>query len=216
MTALSPEALLETLRWRYAVKAFDPDRRIAPELWAALEEALVLTPSSYGLQPWKFLVITGAELRAELRPFSWNQSQITDCSHLVVLLRQRTVSAADADRLINATASCRGLDPASLEPYRQMIHKDLIDGPRSQTIGSWAANQVYIALGNLMTAASLLGVDTCPIEGFSPSDYDRILELEDSPYQSAVVCACGYRSTDDKYASLAKVRYPAADLIEHR
>jgi nitroreductase len=216
MTALSPEALLETLRWRYAVKAFDPDRRIAPELWAALEEALVLTPSSYGLQPWKFLVITGAELRAELRPFSWNQSQITDCSHLLVLLRQRTVSAADADRLINATASCRGLDPASLEPYRQMIHKDLIDGPRSQTIGSWAANQVYIALGNLMTAASLLGVDTCPIEGFSPSDYDRILELEDSPYQSAVVCACGYRSTDDKYASLAKVRYPAADLIEHR
>jgi nitroreductase len=216
MTALSPEALLETLRWRYAVKAFDPDRRIAPELWAALEEALVLTPSSYGLQPWKFLVITGAELRAELRPFSWNQSQITDCSHLVVLLRQRTVSAADADRLINATASCRGLDPASLEPYRQMIHKDLIDGPRSQTIGSWAANQVYIALGNLMTAASLLGVDTCPIEGFSPSDYDRILELEDSPYQSAVVCACGYRSADDKYASLAKVRYPAADLIEHR
>jgi nitroreductase len=216
MTALSPEALLETLRWRYAVKAFDPDRRIAPELWAALEEALVLTPSSYGLQPWKFLVITGAELRAELRPFSWNQSQITDCSHLVVLLRQRTVSAADADRLINATASCRGLDPASLEPYRQMIHKDLIDGPRSQTIGNWAANQVYIALGNLMTAASLLGVDTCPIEGFSPSDYDRILELEDSPYQSAVVCACGYRSADDKYASLAKVRYPAADLIEHR
>jgi nitroreductase len=216
MTALSPEALLETLRWRYAVKAFDPDRRIAPELWAALEEALVLTPSSYGLQPWKFLVITGAELRAELRPFSWNQSQITDCSHLLVLLRQRTVSAADADRLINATASCRGLDPASLEPYRQMIHKDLIDGPRSQTIGSWAANQVYIALGNLMTAASLLGVDTCPIEGFSPSDYDRILELEDSPYQSAVVCACGYRSADDKYASLAKVRYPAADLIEHR
>ena len=216
MTALSPEALLETLRWRYAVKAFDPGRRIAPELWAALEEALVLTPSSYGLQPWKFLVITGAELRAELRPFSWNQSQITDCSHLLVLLRQRTVSAADADRLINATASCRGLDPASLEPYRQMIHKDLIDGPRSQTIGTWAANQVYIALGNLMTAASLLGVDTCPIEGFSPSDYDRILELEDSPYQSAVVCACGYRSTDDKYASLAKVRYPAADLIEHR
>ncbi|MFZ9752427.1 MAG: NAD(P)H-dependent oxidoreductase [Cyanobium sp.] len=204
------------MRWRYAVKAFDPDRRIAPELWAALEEALVLTPSSYGLQPWKFLVITGAELRAELRPFSWNQSQITDCSHLVVLLRQRTVRAADADRLINATASCRGLDPASLEPYRQMIHKDLIDGPRSQTIGSWAANQVYIALGTLMTAASLLGVDTCPIEGFSPSDYDRILELEDSPYQSAVVCACGYRSADDKYASLAKVRYPAADLIEHR
>jgi nitroreductase len=97
-----------------------------------------------------------------------------------------------------------------------MIQVDLIDGPRSQVIGAWAANQVYIALGNLLTSAALLGVDTCAIEGFSPPDYDRILQLDSSDYQSCVVCACGYRSDDDKYASLAKVRYTAADLIEHR
>jgi nitroreductase len=176
----------------------------------------VLTASSYGLQPWTFLVVTDAAIRAELRPHSWNQSQITDCSHLVVLLKKRTITAADADRLIQATASARGIEASVLDGYRQMIQVDLIDGPRSQIISQWAANQVYIALGNLLTSAALLGVDTCAIEGFSPADYDRILGLETGDYQSCVVCACGYRSADDKYASLAKVRYAASDLIEHR
>jgi nitroreductase len=147
---------------------------------------------------------------------SWNQSQITDCSHLVVLLRRRTITPEDAERLIAATASRRGLEPSVLEGYRQMIQSDLIEGPRSHTIGTWASNQVYIALGNLMTCAALLGVDTCPIEGFSPPDYDRILQLEESPFQTSVVCACGYRAADDKYAGLAKVRYAAAEVIEHR
>ena len=89
-------------------------------------------------------------------------------------------------------------------------------GPRSQQIGQWASNQVYIALGGFMTAAALLGVDTCPIEGFSPVEYDRILQLDGTGYRSSVVCAAGYRDPIDKYASLAKVRYPASELIEHR
>jgi len=214
--ATSSDTLLQALRWRYATKAFDPGRQIDAASWDALEQALVLTASSYGLQPWKFLVITDPALRAELRPHSWNQSQITDCSHLVVLLKKRVITAADADRLIAATAGDRGLDPSLLAGYRQMIQVDLIDGPRSQVIGGWAANQVYIALGNLLTSAALLGVDTCAIEGFSPPHYDRILRLESSDYQSCVVCACGYRSADDKYSFLAKVRYAAAVLIEHR
>ena len=212
----SSDTLLQALQWRYATKAFDASRRIEAETWQALEQALVLTASSYGLQPWKFLVITDPAIRAELRPHSWNQSQITDCSHLVVLLKKRLITAADADQLITATAAARGLDPSLLEGYRKMIQVDLIDGPRSQVIGAWAANQVYIALGNLLTSAALLGVDTCAIEGFSPPEYDRILKLEADDYQSCVVCACGYRSGDDNYASLAKVRYPATDLIEHR
>ena len=214
--ATSSDSLLQALRWRYATKAFDPGCQIDAPTWGALEQALVLTASSYGLQPWKFLVITDPAIRAELRPHSWNQSQITDCSHLVVLLKKRVITAADADRLIAATAGDRGLDPSLLEGYRKMIQVDLIEGPRRQVIGAWAANQVYIALGNLLTSAALLGVDTCAIEGFSPPDYDRILQLESSDYQSCVVCACGYRSADDKYASLAKVRYAATDLVEHR
>jgi nitroreductase len=208
--------LLNALRWRYATKAFDASRQIDTSTWDALENALVLTASSYGLQPWKFLVITDAAIRAELRPHSWNQSQITDCSHLVVLLKKRAITAADADRLIEVTAATRGIDATLLEGYRNMIQVDLIDGPRSQIIDQWSGNQVYIALGNLLTSAALLGVDTCAIEGFSPADYDRILGLESSEYKSCVVCACGYRSANDKYASLAKVRYAANDLIEHR
>lgn len=96
------------------------------------------------------------------------------------------------------------------------MRNDLVAGPRSQLISSWSANQAYLALGNLLTSAALLKVDTCPIEGFSPQDYDRILGLENTPYQSTVVCACGYRSTNDRYADLAKVRYPAVEVIEHR
>jgi nitroreductase len=208
--------LLAAQRWRYATKTFDPARRIPADQWQALEECLVFSPSSYGLQPWKFLVIDDPGLRQELRPHSWNQSQITDCSHLVVLLAQRTVTAADADRFVASIAAARGQELSALDTYRQMIQVDLIDGPRAADIACWATNQLYIALGNLMTSAALLGIDTCPIEGFSPAEYDRILHLEASPYRSRVVCACGYRSADDKYAGLAKVRYPASELIEHR
>ena len=213
---IAVDELLAAQRWRYATKSFDPTRRIPAEQWQALEETLVLTPSSYGLQPWKFLVIQDQALRQELRPHSWNQSQITDCSHLVVLLAKRTISAADADRFVASIAAARGQELSALETYRQMIQVDLIEGPRAAEIERWTANQLYIALGNLMTSAALLGIDTCAIEGFSPADYDRILNLEGSDYRSRVVCACGYRSADDKYAGLAKVRYPASELIEHR
>ncbi len=213
---IAPESLLEALQWRYATKVFDPERIIPAQLWSTLEQALVLTPSSYGLQPWKFLVVQDPGLRQELRPHSWNQSQITDCSHLVVMLCQRTIKAEDSERLINATAAARGVEASSLDGYRKMIQIDLIDGPRSQSIDRWSSNQVYIALGNLITAAALLSIDTCAIEGFSPPDYDRILGLEASDYRTCVVCACGYRSDADKYAALAKVRYSASELIEYR
>ncbi len=208
--------LSAALRWRYATKRFAAGRRIPVDTWAALEDALVQSPSSYGLQPWKFLLIEDTALRQTLRPHSWDQSQISDCSHLVVFLARRTIEPADLDRLIAATAETRGLAAEQLAPYRAMMQKDLIDGPRSAAIDRWASNQVYIALGTFLTAAALLGVDTCPIEGFSPADYDRILDLEGSPYRSCVVCAAGYRHPEDRYASLAKVRYPGETLIETR
>jgi nitroreductase len=212
--AFTPEQLAGALRWRYATKSFRAGARIPPATWSALEDALVQSPSSYGLQPWKFLVIEDPSLRTTLKPHSWGQSQITDCSHLVVFLARRTIEEADLDRLIQATAEARGLNPEQLAPYRGMMAKDLIHGPRSAVIDRWASNQVYIALGTFLTAAALLSVDACPIEGFSPADYDRILNLETSPYRSCVVCAAGYRAPEDRYAALAKVRYSAADLIE--
>lgn len=212
----SPADLLASLQWRYATKAFDSSRSIDAITWAALEQTLVLTPSSYGLQPWRFLVVQDPELRSRLRPHAWNQSQITDCSHLVVFLVRRSIELSDLDRLVERMATIRRTPAEKLQAYRQAMAKDLIDGPRSQAIGTWASNQVYIALGNFMTAAALLEVDTCAIEGFSPPEFDRLLDLEQSDYRSAVVCAAGYRDPADAYASQAKVRFDAAELIEHR
>lgn len=213
---VSSPVLLASLGWRYATKKFNSQRRISSEIWDALEQTLVLTPSSYGLQPWKFLVIDDPNLRAALQPFSWNQAQITEASHLVVFLARRSIEESDLDRLIAATAEARKQSPEQLAFYRELMHKDLVAGPRSAHIATWASNQTYIALGNFMTAAALLEVDTCPIEGFSPPDYDQLLSLEGTPYRSCVVCAAGHRSPDDKYASLAKVRFPGTELIEHR
>ena len=218
MTFIAPGSLIEAMRWRYAVKVFDPSRSIPADTWTALEEVLVLSPSSYGLQPWKFIVITDLTLRQMLKPYSWNQAQITDCSHLVVFLRQVSVNEQDLQRLLDRKASLRGTptDPGSNYGALDVMRRNLIDGRRGASISTWAANQVYIALGNFLTSAAVLGIDTCPIEGFNPADCHRILGLEDHRYEVVVMCACGYRSANDPYAQLAKVRFSASEMIEHR
>ena len=216
MTPTAPTALLDALQWRYATKRFDPAKKIPAADWATLEQALILTPSSYGLQPWKFLVITDPVLKAKLRPASWNQSQIEDCSHLVVFLGKEDITEADLDRFVARTAAVRGVAPESLAGYKGYMMGDLVNGPRHAVIGEWAARQVYLAFGNFMTAAALLGIDTCPIEGLEPAKYDEILGLKGTGYRTLAACPAGYRAADDKYASLAKVRYAAQDVIEHR
>lgn len=217
MTApLAPDALLAQLRWRYACKKFDPTRRIAPATWQALEEALVLTPSSYGLQPWKFVVVETPAVREQLVPASWNQRQVADASHLVVLCIQKHFGAAGIDRFVRRSAEVKGVPPESIEKYRTMMVRDVAEGPRSLRVNEWAANQVYIALGNLMTCAAVLGVDACPIEGFEPGKYDQLLGLAAQGLGSTVVCALGYRAADDRYATQPKVRFPANQVIERR
>ncbi|GLH69189.1 NAD(P)H-dependent oxidoreductase [Geothrix rubra] len=216
MTTTTPTSLLDALQWRYATKRFDPAKKIPAADWATLEQALILTPSSYGLQPWKFLVITDPVLKAKLRPASWNQSQIEDCSHLVVFLGKEDITEADLDRFVARTAEVRGVAPESLAGYKGYMMGDLVNGPRHAVIGEWAARQVYLAFGNFMTAAALLGIDTCPIEGLEPAKYDEILGLKGTGYRTLAACPAGYRAADDKYASLAKVRYAAQDVIEHR
>ena len=216
MTTTTPTSLLDALQWRYATKRFDPAKKISAADWATLEQALILTPSSYGLQPWKFLVITDPVLKAKLRPASWNQSQIEDCSHLVVFLGKEDITEADLDRFVARTAEVRGTSLESLAGYKGFMMGDLVNGARHAVIGEWAARQVYIAFGNFMTAAALLGIDTCPIEGLEPAKYDEILGLKGTGYRTLAACPAGYRAADDKYASLAKVRYAAEDVIEHR
>jgi nitroreductase len=206
--------LLEHLNWRYATKQFDPAKTIAPELWTALEDALVLTPSSYGMQPWKFLIVTSPELKTQLQPFSWNQSQVTDCSHYVVFAIKKNLTAEDVDRFMNRIAEIRGGNIDALAGYRNTIVSDLVDGARSFSINQWSTRQAYIALGNFMTSAALLGVDTCPMEGIEPVNYDRVLGLSARGFTAVVDCAAGYRSEADKYAALAKVRFPKSEVLE--
>lgn len=213
---LSPQDLLTALRWRYAVKLFDPARKIPAETWDSLETALQLTASSYGMQPWKFVVVQDPALRAELRAASWNQKQVTDCSHFVVFAHHPGVSEGDIRRFLDAFSAARGIPRESLDRYGQLIANDVITGPRAATIAEWTARQCYIALGNFMTSAALLGVDTCPMEGLSNTRYDQILGLDKTRFRTVVACAAGYRSPEDKSATAAKMRYPKDELFERR
>jgi len=215
MSTINPDQLLTRLKWRYATKQFDATKKIPAATWAALEETLVLTPSSYGLQPWKFLVITDAATREKLVPASWGQRQVADCSHFVVFVVKQKVSEADVDAFIRRTVEVRGGSAEALNGYRNMMVGDVVKGPRSPGATEWAARQVYIALGNFMTAAALLGVDTCPMEGFEPPKYDEILGLGRQGLTAAVACPAGYRAAGDKYAALPKVRFLPADVLVH-
>ena len=214
--SLTDTQLLESLSWRYAVKQFDPTKKIPDSTWKSLEELLVLTPSSYGLQPWKFLVIQSTNIRKQLTPLSWNQTQVENCSHFIVFLGKKTITENDIDRFIKRTSEVRGTPAESLAGYKKVILGDLVQGQRSKIIPEWSARQGYIALGNFMTCAALLGVDTCPMEGISPEGYDEVLGLKNSPFRTLVACAAGYRSADDKYQKLKKVRFPLSEVLEQR
>jgi nitroreductase len=215
MATVSTNTLLAQLNWRYATKKFDPARKIPAATWAALEQALVLSPSSYGLQPYRFLVITDPKLRETLKPLSWGQPQVTDASHFVVFARKITMTEADVTKFVNLTTDSRGMPRGSLQSYYDMMVGDLVKGPRSAWVNEWAARQTYIALGNLLTSAAMLGVDACPMEGFDPAQYDEVLGLPAKGYSTVCACALGYRAADDKYGTAKKVRYPAGELIEH-
>ena len=206
--------LLNALQWRYATKIFDATKIIPADVWSALEKTLVLTPTSFGLQPYQFLIVQDAAKRATLLPQSWGQKQVVDCSHFVVFTARTEMTAADVAKLIARISQVRGIPAEALNFYRDMMLGDIVNGPRGKVAHEWAARQCYIALGNLMTAAALLGVDTCPMEGLVPAEYDKILGLGGSGYKTVVACALGYRAEGDKYASLAKVRYEAADLVK--
>lgn len=217
MSTVESADILNALQWRYATKVFDPSRRISPEIWADLEASLVLTPSSYGLQPWKFLVVTDAELRESLVPHAWRQRQVADASHLVIMAVPKTFSEVELDANIMRMAEVRGGTPDALLGFKNMVMKLLVDGGLTQAeLQQWAKNQAYIALGQFMLAAALLGVDTCPMEGFVPEKFDELLGLSERGYTCAVLCPAGYRSENDRYAQLPKVRFKAEDVIEYR
>lgn len=214
--SLPSSQLVSALNWRYAVKKFDAERRIDSGIWADLEKSLVLTPSSLGLQPWKFIVISDPSLRGALSAASFGQKQPVECSHFVVFAVRRGLDESDVERHVRRTAAVRGVTPESLDKFRSMI-AGFIGRARDQgRLDQWQEHQVYIALGQFMAAAALVGIDTCPMEGIEPAKYDSILGLEGSGYATVVACAAGYRSADDKYAEVPKVRFAAEDVIVRR
>lgn len=211
MPDLTPTELLQRLNWRYAVKQFDAQRRIPDDVWQSIERGLILSPSSFGLQPWRFIVITDPDIKRQLPPISWHQTQPLDCSHMVVLAARKSLDTDYVDHFMQSVAATRGVPLASLSGYRNVILQSV-----EQSAGAhlhWNARQVYIALGQLMTAAAMLGVDSCPMEGLDFPAYDQLLGLSETPYTSVVGCALGYRNAGDKYASAAKVRFSDDELI---
>jgi nitroreductase len=209
---VAPETVLEQLKWRYATKKFDPAKKIAPDLWAKLEAAAIHAPSSYGLQPWKFVVVTDPAVRQKLHPVSWNQSQVLDCSHLIVFAAKNPPTPADVDAYMADISKVRGAPLAALDGYKGMILGSLsrMDAAAAHR---WAARQVYIALGVFLTACALAEVDACPMEGFQGDKYDEILGLKEKGLASVVMAAVGYRAADDEYATHAKVRFDASDVV---
>jgi nitroreductase len=213
MPIVLPETVVDQLRWRYATKKFDPVRIIPPDTWAALEQALVLTPSSYGLQPWKFFVVTDPGVKGQLPAHSWGQRQPQDCSHMVVLALRANLGEGDVDRYLARIGEVRGQSIESLAGFKRVMMGSLTDPELA--VNEWAARQVYIALGQFMACAALMGVDTCPMEGIDPARYDDVLGIGAHGYRTVVGCAAGYRAADDRYAQTPKVRFKTEDVV-HR
>jgi nitroreductase len=213
MPALNADDVMTQLRWRYACKKFDPAKKIPAETWSRLEDALVLSPSSYGLQPWKFFSVVDPATREKLLPFSWGQKQVVDASHLVVFAVKASVGAPEAEKLVALSAATRGIPASALDGYKNMMIGSLTRSTPEQ-VRDWMSRQVFIALGVFLSTAAMLGVDACPMEGFQPDKYDEILGLPAKGYHSVVLATAGYRAADDAYANLGKVRYPKAELFE--
>ena len=213
MSGIKPAELVERLRWRYAVKRFDATRKLDQATWQAIETSLVLTPSSYGLQPWRFVVVTDEAIKAQLPAISWNQKQPQDCSHMIVLAARKSMDESYVDRFMDSVAKTRGVPPESVAAYRNVL-VSTVNSTDGQHL-NWNARQVYIALGQLMATAAMLEVDACPMEGIDTAAYDKLLGLSSTDYTSVVGCALGFRHAEDKAATAAKVRFAASEVIMH-
>ena len=203
--------IIEALNWRYAVKTFDASKQLTDAQLSILTESLRLSASSYGLQPWKFIVVSNPEIRKKLRESAWNQPQITDASHLIVLA-VKNIDAAAVDAYMESVAKTRGVTMESLKGYGDMI-KGSFTGKSPETLKEWAARQVYIALGTLLMVAAHEEIDACPMEGFDAKKFDEILGLDKLGLKSKVLAAVGYRSAEDKSLALPKSRFSKEEVV---
>jgi nitroreductase len=205
--------IIEKLEWRYAVKKFDPTRKLTAEQLNKLLAATRLSASSYGLQPYKILVIEDPEVREKLKAASNNQSQITDASQLIVFARHAELGEKHVDAYMQNIADTRDISLDSLAGFSGMM-KQVVGQLGEAGTAVWASKQAYLALGTLLTAAAVEGIDACPMEGFNAAQYDDILELKEKGLSAVVIAAIGFRASDDKMQHARKVRKSLDDLVE--
>ena len=203
------------LNWRYATKKFDSSKKISKQEFAELLEVLRFSPSSCGLQPWKFIIVHDSVLRQKLRPHAHNQPQVTDADTLIIFCALKTMDEKYVKNYVDLMAKVRGVTKESLIGYEQMMLA-LIKSKNPEALSQWMKNQVYIALGFLLSECSHRKIDACPMEGFDHKKFDEILELPKEGLESVVLCAIGYRSVDDHYADLKKVRFNQNEVFIDR
>lgn len=203
---------IDSLGWRYAVKKFDENKTLSEDQINTLKEAFNLTATSYGLQPVKLLVIKNKEIQQQLVAHSWNQEQVVQASHLLVLCIPTVYKEKAADDYFDLIKKVRNTPDEILNPFRDFLTSD-VNTKSQEELFQWNKNQAYIALGNLLTVCAIEKIDSCPMEGFVPEKYDEILNLKDQNLSSILVLPVGFRAEDDYMKDLKKVRKSMTDAV---
>jgi len=203
---------IENLHWRYATKKFNPEKQVSKDDMETLLEAIRLSASSYGLQPYEVMVIEDPEVRAKLKPAAFGQPQITDASYLLVFAYNTNVDEHYLDEFIKNNSETRNKPVEDFQDLKEMIHNSVLTFTE-EVKHIWASRQVYIALGNLLSAAADLKIDVCPMEGFDSAEFDELLDLKSKDLKSVTLATVGYRSETDQLKDAKKVRKSKDELF---
>ena len=207
--------LIEALEWRYACKKFDTDKRISDTDLDTILDSIQLTPSSYGLQPIKVLLIETKELREQIKPIAWNQAQVVDASHLLVFCHYTALSESYVDQHVSLMANTRNLPIEKLQGFGTHV-KSSSATMDADHVNQWTGKQTYIALGQVLLSCALLKIDATPMEGFDRRALDELLDLSKDGLSASLLCPIGYRHAEDPYITLKKVRKTKDALFETR
>ena len=206
--------IIERLQWRYATKKFDPTIRLSSKKLSTLTQAFNLTATSYGLQPLRLLVMDDKAKKEELLPYTYEQRQVVDASHLLVICIEASTGPAEIKEYFDRVKDTRDTPENILAPFRKDLitrFKDL----EQDEVENWAINQAYLALGNLLTVCAVEGIDACPMEGFMAAEFDKKLKLDTLGLKSVLSLPVGYRAKDDMFASFKKVRREVGDSVKY-
>jgi nitroreductase len=204
--------IIDSLKWRYAVKKFDTNKELSERQIETLKEAFNLTATSYGLQPLKLVIIKNKKIQEKLVPFSWNQQQILQASHLLVICIKDHYTTKEVENYFNLVQKIRNTPDEVINPFKKFLTAEIAKKTQEELYIS-NKNQAYIALGNLLTVCASQEIDSCPMEGFTPEKYDEVLDLKKDNLKSVLVLPVGFRASDDYMKDLTKVRKNISDSI---